>query len=222
MRRHRVSVRQVHRLLDRKPLRLNLASGSRPKPGGWVNVDLFAAHADLRLDLREPLPFPENSASHIYCEHFFEHLEYPSLWDAMGKELDLPGLPSEALQFLRECRRVLLPGGILDIVVPDAERALVHYSRRHQGGFPIDSNWWGPKWVDTPIHRINYMFRQGREHKYAYDGETLMAIFASVGFEDVSRRDYDPSMDSPDHNMGSLFVMGRKPGAALHGSANGR
>ena len=38
----------------------------------------------------------------------------------MGWDLESDG-PSEALQFLRECKRVLAPGGILDVVVPDTE-----------------------------------------------------------------------------------------------------
>jgi len=36
--------------------------------------------------------------------------------------------------------------------------------------------WWGPKWCDTPMHCVNYLFRQGREHKYAYDEETLHRV----------------------------------------------
>jgi hypothetical protein len=58
------------------------------------------------------------------------------------------------------------------------------------------------------------MVRQGREHKYAWDGETLMPIIEGVGFVDVRRRNYDPAMDAPDHKVGSLFVIARKSGVA--------
>jgi predicted SAM-dependent methyltransferase len=213
MARHRRSVKKVPRYAANGPLRLNLASGNRPKSARWVNVDLFAAHADLRLDLREPLPFADNSVSYIHCEHFFEHLEYPNVWDAMGTQLEPPGLPSEALSFLRECRRVLAPGGTLDIGVPDAGRELTQYPTRHEGGFPMNDHWWGPKWADTPMHRINYLFRQGREHKYAYDEETLIPLIAGMGFADVRRRPFDPAMDAPDHDIGSLYVVATKPAA---------
>ena len=209
--RHRRSVREASRFLGNGPLRLNLASGNRPKSDGWINVDLFADEADLRLDLREPLPFPDNSVSYIYCEHFFEHLEYPNVWDSMGTQVEPEGLQSEALGFLRECRRVLVPGGTLDIVVPDAGRKLMQYHTRHDGGFPMAGTWWGPKWADTPMHRINYLFRQGREHKFAYDEETLVPVIAGMGFTDVRRRDYDTTMDAPDHDIGSLCVIARKP-----------
>src|SRR2546429_551580 len=69
---HRRGTRQAARLRnDETLLRLNLASGHLPKQG-WINVDLFGPVADLRLDLRRPLPFQDNSTSDIYIEHFFE------------------------------------------------------------------------------------------------------------------------------------------------------
>jgi hypothetical protein len=55
------------------------------------------------------------------------------------------------------------------------------------------------------------MFRQGREHKYAYDEETLVPVIAGMGFTDVRRREYDPTMDAADHDIGSLCVVARKP-----------
>ena len=161
---HRASSQKARTLASRgEPLRLNLASGHHPKPG-WVNIDLFAPTADLRLDLREPLPFPDESVAYIYAEHFFEHLNYAEVSDSAGWEGEGPGRPSEAMAFLRECRRVLVRGGILDIVVPDAEGIVQEYANRHTDGFP-KYEWWGPKWCDTPMHCVNYVFRQGREHK---------------------------------------------------------
>src|SRR5262249_44388667 len=115
-RRHRASARHACHMIGRSPVCLNLASGYHPNPG-WINVDLFAPGADLRLDLREPMPFPDRSIDRIYVEHFFEHLHYPdiSASDAWGLE------PSEAMKFLRECRRILKERGRLDVLVPDAE-----------------------------------------------------------------------------------------------------
>src|SRR3954451_14523154 len=74
---HRRSSQNAGSLLSSsRPNRLNLASGYHPKPG-WINVDLFAPQADLRLDLRRPMPFPDRSIDELYAEHFFEHLNYP-------------------------------------------------------------------------------------------------------------------------------------------------
>ena len=141
---HRRGVRRAARLRTADPLlRLNLGSGDLPKEG-WINVDLFGSVADLRLDLRRPLPFADHSTSYIYTEHFFEHLEYPNVTKSMGWDLECDG-PSEALQFLRECKRVLAPGGILDVVVPDTEGMIGEYVA---GRLSVNESvvpWWGPR-----------------------------------------------------------------------------
>jgi len=208
---HRQSVKQAATLARAgAPLRLNLGSGFRPRQGpGWLNIDL-GDDADLRLDLREPLPFPDNSVAEIYSEHFVEHLNYPNQDEPTSWTVEAPGQPSEVLSFLRECRRVLAPGGVVDVVVPDAEGILVEYTQRRERPFPWPL-WWGPKWCDTPMHVVNYVFRQGREHKYAYDEETLGAMLRVAGFDDVRRRPFNPGTDAENHQIGSLCMLARKP-----------
>jgi predicted SAM-dependent methyltransferase len=207
---HRASVRKAAHLHGPAPFRLNLGSGFQPK-AGWINVDL-SDKADLQLDLREPLPFPDHSVAAIYTEHFFEHLSYPNLDDETAWQLEDADHPSEGLTFLRECRRVLEPGGTFDIVVPDAEGIIREYVFRHEQPFPQHA-WWGPAWCDTPLHCVNYVFRQGREHKYAYDEDTLKQVLERVGFADVQRRDFDPAMDAANHRIGSLCMRARREDA---------
>lgn len=199
---HRGGVRRARRLRSSVPLKLNLGCGENVKPG-WVNVDLFKDTADLRLDLRQPLPFADNSVAFIYSEHVFEHLAYPCIHDSMGWTLETPGAPSEASQLLRESHRVLVPSGAFSVGVPDAERAVALYTRG-------DLERWGPPWVDTPMHFLNYVFRQGREHKYAYDEETLGRLLTAAGFVDVRRRSFDPQLDSPHRVNDTLYMEGRK------------
>ena len=206
---HRASLKEFKRLAPPIPARLNLGSGLRPRPG-WINVDLTAPTPDLRLDLREPLPFGDGTVAEIYTEHFFEHLDYASVGDSTAWSLDLPNDPSEALSFLRECQRVLIPGGVLDIVVPDAECILNEYVARREQPCPR-YGWWGPDWCDTPIHCVNYVFRQGREHKYAYDAETMSRVLGRVGFSGITRRPFDPARDAENHAIGSLCVTALKP-----------
>lgn len=83
---------------------LNLGCGRQVHPA-WVNVDL-AAHDPLILphDLRQPLPFADASFTVVYHSHVLEHLPRRS-----------------APPFLAECFRVLEPGGIIRVVVPDLE-----------------------------------------------------------------------------------------------------
>jgi predicted SAM-dependent methyltransferase len=102
-------LRTARRLHPPRPL-LNLGCGARRHPG-WTNVDLRPAAADvLAVDLRQPLPFPDRSFDAVYASHVVEHL-----------------VPSEALDLLREARRVLRPQGIVRLVVPDLERSVRGY-----------------------------------------------------------------------------------------------
>jgi hypothetical protein len=95
-------------------------------------------------------------------------------------------------------------------VVPDAEGMIGVYVQRRDAPDPMHE-WWGPAWCDTAMHRVNYLFRQGRQHKYAYDEETLSGILRRVGFVGVIRRGFDPALDAPNHVIGSLFMRACKP-----------
>jgi predicted SAM-dependent methyltransferase len=201
-RRHFASLKKAKRLPQSTDLKLHLGCGPCLKPG-WINIDINAPQADLQLDLRERLPFPDASASIVYCEHFFEHLEYPS----------------PAMNFLRECRRILKPGGILSLGVPDTEWPIVSYATGDPAYFDLVRARFHPAWCNTRMHNLNYHFRQEREHKYAYDLETLTSILEEAGFVSVVRRSFNPELDSPARMVESLprktaglYVDARKPG----------
>jgi hypothetical protein len=61
------------------------------------------------------------------------------------------------------------------------------------------------------MHLVNYSFRQGSEHKYAYDFETLARVLTEAGIIKVRRREFDPDLDSVDRRDGTLYVDGCKP-----------
>jgi hypothetical protein len=60
------------------------------------------------------------------------------------------------------------------------------------------------------------VFRQGSEHKYAYDEETLGATLRDAGFGHVVRRPFDRTVDAENHELGSLCMLARKPDHARH------
>jgi predicted SAM-dependent methyltransferase len=190
-RQHRRSVRRACRYPS-TGLRLNLGCGANLKQG-WINIDT-SAKADLQLDLREPLPFANDSAEIIYSEHFFEHLEYPT----------------QAIRFLTECWRVLQPSGCFFVCVPETEWPLRAYANGDSDYFDYVRQR-HPYWCNTRMHNINYHFRQGREHKYAYDFETLDKILEQAGFTCITRRPFNPDLDNEYHKTGTLYVDARKP-----------
>jgi predicted SAM-dependent methyltransferase len=85
---------------------LNVGCGRRfSRDPRWLNVDLAPAAPEVvRIDAQAGLPFATASFAAVYHSHVLEHLN-----QAGGQRL------------LRECHRVLQPGGILRVVVPDLE-----------------------------------------------------------------------------------------------------
>jgi SAM-dependent methyltransferase len=95
--------------------RLNIGCG-RCYHSGWVNLDLN--HPDpsvIQHDIIQGVPFGENGFDVVYHSHVLEHLA-----------------PEEGAVLIRECYRVLRPGGILRIVVPDLEQIARLYLQQHE------------------------------------------------------------------------------------------
>ncbi len=198
---HLASLKKAKRFAGQKNLKLNIGCGTNPR-AGWVNID-FQKYADLHLDLRERFPFENESVSFIYSEHFVEHLEYPR----------------EAQHVFRESLRVLVPGGVFSVGVPDVEGGLRDYAL-----LPVDRNapaeavqaqdgelsWVPPYVFTTYLHQINWLFRMGTEHKYAYDFETLAQSLGAAGFVDIRRREFNPELDSETRRIGTLYVDAHK------------
>lgn len=70
----------------------------------WTNCDFFPRRHILSVDLKKPLPWPNNSFDALYNSHVLEHFTL-----------------KDAKQLLNEMHRVLKPGGICRLVVPDLE-----------------------------------------------------------------------------------------------------
>ena len=194
-RRHRRGIREAARYASARDLRLQLGSGGQPKDG-WINVDLFTT-ADLQLDLREPLPFADDSASLVYAEHVLEHFVYPR----------------EVHHLLREIRRILAPGGAIKLVVPHAGRALEAYCTGDKEFFATRGvRSYLAEERATPMHIVNYIFRQDGQHKYAYDAETLAQALEICGFVDARERPFDPAIDSAHRrSVNSLYMEASAP-----------
>jgi predicted SAM-dependent methyltransferase len=94
---------------------INLGCGSRFHPD-WVNADIVPRDPSvIQCDLSQRLPFPDGDFDVVYHSNVLEHIRREN-----------------ALSFMRECFRVLKPGGILRVAVPDLERICKLYLEKLQ------------------------------------------------------------------------------------------
>ena len=95
----------MKRLLKPKSPFLNVGCGAHYH-SSWCNIDLVSSDPEvLQYDIRNGLPFADNSFEAAYHSHVLEHLT-----------------PEQGEALIEECHRVLKPGGVLRIVVPDLEQ----------------------------------------------------------------------------------------------------
>jgi predicted SAM-dependent methyltransferase len=100
--------------------RLNWGCGPCIAPG-WINADALAADGiDLIGDIRCGLALDSGSLDYIVAIHVLQDLPYT----------DIPTA-------LRELKRVLAPGGILRLGLPDLDKAIRAYLAEDHGYFYV-------------------------------------------------------------------------------------
>ncbi|MCL4460027.1 MAG: class I SAM-dependent methyltransferase [Chloroflexi bacterium] len=195
-RRHLMARRRIPDILRSvQPLNLELGGGDRRKPG-WVNVDLFSSTADLTLDLRRPLPFPDECVDNIYSEHVLEHFSYPE--------------PLTTL--LTECFRVLKVGGVFYTAVPDFGKAFKLYAQGDEDRFYAQKYWDSPNpnWCTGPMDELNWLVYMGGQHRFMFDSQNIIDHLTAAGFSRVQLRQFDPSLDSKERAHQSIYVQASK------------
>jgi SAM-dependent methyltransferase len=105
--------------------RLNIGCGKFPRPG-WINLDnKVRPGVDCVADLRADLPFPDAGVDYAVAIHVLPHIRLDALPAALAR-----------------IRRVLKPGGVLRLALPDLEKAIEAYRKRDTGYFAIpDARW---------------------------------------------------------------------------------
>lgn len=174
------------------PRLLNLGSGPRGLADEhWVNVDGFKdRNVHFVLDFSRPFPLQDNSFECVFSEHVLEHFSYA----------DGQSIASEVL-------RVLSAGGVFRVVVPDARKIMAEYFER-----PAQLVVRRDKGM-TAGEAVNSYFRQGYEHQFLYDAETIEKMLLGAGFSTVyvlsfrnSTSKFPVAIDDPKYEWESLYV----------------
>jgi predicted SAM-dependent methyltransferase len=91
---------------------LNVGCGSKYHEN-WFNVDMVSYSKDvIAANLLKGIPFSDNYFDVVYHSQVLEH--FPK---------------DKAHDFIKECYRVLKPGGIIRVVVPDLENIVDEYKK---------------------------------------------------------------------------------------------
>jgi predicted SAM-dependent methyltransferase len=175
-----------------KPLWLELGGGPVKGKDGWTTLDEVEG-ADLLFDLTWTFPLPDCTVERFYSSHVLEHFFYEDL-----------------MRLLRECQRLLAPGGTFSVCVPDASNYIKAYNN------PECIRGWVPFFYQdafnyhTPIDYLNYMAYMKGTHRHLFDEAQLIAIFQAAGFTEVCRREFDPALDLQQHRFESIYATARK------------
>lgn len=134
------------------------------------------------LDVSRPFRFPDASFDAVYCSHMLEHLH-----------------PDVAEHCRREVHRVLAPGGVLRIAVPDLDAMVADYD-------PADPD------------RFLWGVYQGRgvkaklsaRHWWHYNGASLETLLRRLGFSQAYRCEFRqgrlPDLERIETRRWSLFM----------------
>jgi SAM-dependent methyltransferase len=151
-------------------------------------------------DVAKGIPFPDDSVDAVYHSHVLEHLD---------REV--------APVFLREVKRVLRPGGIQRIVLPDFEALCTGYLRhvaacdadpgqiaQHEGfvariieqsvrreGYGAARQTPLRRWFDNLL--MGDARKRGETHQWMYDRFTIVHLLENEGFHNVELQRYDKS-----------------------------
>ena len=157
-------------------VKLNVGSYMTMFHHGWQNLDVhdlsgFAQAFGYRYqvnDARLGLPYQTGVVDLIYSSHMLEHLSY-----------------GEGISFLRECRRVIRPEGVMRLIVPDARFLSSLYNNSPQeegtGLEQFDEINEGCENAPTAAGKLYALLHEN--HKAVYDTKTLIHALNESGWE---------------------------------------
>jgi predicted SAM-dependent methyltransferase len=176
--------------------RLNWGCGDHVAPG-WINSDVKErADVDLVADIKAGLPLASDCLDYAVSVHALPELPYPELVPA-----------------LRELRRVLKPGGVLRLVLPDLDRAIDAYRRGESGYFKVD-----PQEVQSLAGRFIVQMLWYGYSRSLFTQDFTVELLEKAGFEHVRGCRYRQTASAfseivalDNREDESIYIEARKP-----------
>jgi predicted SAM-dependent methyltransferase len=184
-------------------IRVHLGPGRDKYIKGWMNLDanIFTGKCDLWIDLRNRLPFKDDTIAALYSHHVIEHLP-------------------DMRRHLNDCFRVLKPGGIYRLGGPNGDSAVRKYlDNDHDwfGDFPDKRRSMGGRLENFIFCRrehltvLTFSFLQELLEDAGFDEIRLQAPISKTGypalFDDAMQTEWESDFETPH----SLIVECRKP-----------
>jgi len=143
--------------------------------GGWLNADIELAGGVFHMDATRPFPLDDGEFGYVFSEHMIEHIDY-----------------ADAASMLRECHRVLQPGGVIRIVTPNLAALVALLSEPRSGVQQAYYEYFiqehlpaGHPPTDAALANA---FMRSWGHRFIYDEPTLRLSLEAAGFGQVVRR----------------------------------
>lgn len=160
--------------------------GNSVKHAGWVTVDISGT-PDIHHDLRQfPYPLDDNSGDVILLSHVLEHLTR-----VQGRAM------------LAECRRILKPGGIIHIAVPDMDKFIDCKGSDEDDCCSVAGYHW--RSLDNLLGGDESERVPEMRHQYMYCFASLAYTLLDLGYVSIVRR-RPWEFDNPAYHGISLYV----------------
>ena len=134
---------------------------------GFENIDFYTIRfwkaKSIGHDFRYKLPYANNVFEGAICDNALEHLH-----------------PSDGKKFLKEICRILKPGAILRVIVPDLQKYIDYYNGKEIKELEIFGNGCNAIWNLT----------SNWTHLAVYDSHMLSIVLEEAGFNNISIKKY--------------------------------
>ena len=175
--------------------KLHLGAGPGSPPG-WLSTDVTRSETVVYLDATEEFPIADRAFDYVFSEHMIEHMPWQS-----------------GLAMLKECHRILKPGGTIRVATPDLAVLLGLYGAERDPRGERYIRWIVDRCLPEPraykaSFVINNAFRSWG-HQFLYDAELLEMALRDAGFAGIRRCRYGESADA---NLRGIESHGRNIG----------